>query len=113
MASYAYDDLSRRTTVTLGNGTTTTYTYNAQGTLSNLAHNLNNTDRDITYTYTRNQAGEITTLAWNNDLYQWSGAANGTTNYARNAQNQYTSVGGTAYSYDGNGNLTGDGVWTY
>ncbi|MDR1423804.1 MAG: DUF6531 domain-containing protein [Azoarcus sp.] len=113
LAGYAYDDLSRRTTVTLGNGTATSHTYDAQGTLSNLAHNLSGTDKDIAYTYTRNQAGEITTLAWNNNLYQWGGAASGTTDYANNKQDQYTNVGGAAYSYDGNGNLTGDGLWTY
>jgi len=30
LASYAYDDLSRRSTVTLGNGTTTSYGYDSQ-----------------------------------------------------------------------------------
>jgi len=37
----------------------------------------------------------------------------GTTNYATNNLNQYTSVGGVAYSYDDNGNLTGDGTHKY
>ncbi|WP_341644282.1 hypothetical protein [Thauera sp. SDU_THAU2] len=52
LAIYAHDDLSRRTTVTLGNGTTSTYGYGAQGTLSSLAHNLAGTAQDVTYSST-------------------------------------------------------------
>lgn len=37
----------------------------------------------------------------------------GSTGYVANALNQYTSVGGAALSYDGNGNLAGDGVCSY
>jgi RHS repeat-associated protein len=35
--------------------------------------------------------------------------AGGTSSYVTNALNQYTSVGGAAYAYDGNGNMTYDG----
>lgn len=35
------------------------------------------------------------------------------TTYLRNNLNQYTSVGGTNYSYDNNGNLTDDGLFKY
>jgi len=37
----------------------------------------------------------------------------GTTNYSSNNLNQYTSVGGTTYSYDDNGNLADDGTYLY
>ncbi len=37
----------------------------------------------------------------------------GTTSYNSNSLNQYTSVGGTGYSYDDNGNLTNDGTYLY
>ncbi|HNB57220.1 MAG TPA: hypothetical protein PKV06_09640, partial [bacterium] len=36
-----------------------------------------------------------------------------TTNYQSNPLNQYTSVGGVAYAYDADGNLTSDGVNTF
>lgn len=36
-----------------------------------------------------------------------------TTNYVYNAVNRLTSVNGQSYSYDDNGNLTGDGLHTY
>ncbi|NMG68157.1 RHS repeat protein, partial [Azoarcus indigens] len=113
LATYAYDDLSRRTTVTLGNGTTTSYGYSPQGTLASLGHDLAGTAQDQSYAYTRNPLREITSHSWSNDLYQWAGAANGTQNYTANGLNQYTAAAGSALSYDTNGNLSGDGVWTY
>ncbi len=87
LASYAYDDLSRRTTVTLGNTTTTTYGYDTQSALASLSHNLTGTAQDNTWSYTRNQVQDIKAESWTNDSYQWAG---------------YT-----------NGNLGGDGVWSY
>ncbi|CAN7716344.1 DUF6531 domain-containing protein [Pseudorhodoferax sp. LjRoot39] len=116
LASYAYDDLSRRTVVTLGNGTTTSYGYNTQGDLSSLAHDLASTANDQSYTYTRNQAREIVTHSWSNDLYQWPVTglvANGTKSFTANGRNQYTAAIGAAITHDANGNMTGDGTWTY
>jgi RHS repeat-associated protein len=117
LASYAYDDLSRRTTVTLGNGTSTSYGYDAQAGLASLAHNLAGTAQDQTYGYTRNQAREIVGSNWSNDLYQWAGVpgnvTNGTRSYTANGLNQYTAAAGATISHDANGNLTGDGTWSY
>lgn len=114
LASYAYDDLSRRTTVTLGNGTTTASTYDTQNQLSGLAHALAGTAQDISYTYARNRIGDINTETWSNDLYQWAGNPGATTSYVKNGLNQYTTVGGVAQSYDANGNYKTDGTgWTY
>jgi RHS repeat-associated protein len=120
LASHAYDDLSRRQTITLGNGTTTGYSYSLQGTLSGLAHNLAGTAQDINYGYTRNQAQEITSSSWNNDLYQWTGATkpNGTINYTSNGLNQYTAVTSIGQSsatpaHDANGNLITASHWGY
>ena len=113
VTDYAYDDLSRRTTVTLGNGTTTSYGYSPQGALASLAHNLTGTAQDQTTTYTRNQVQEIVGQSWTNDLYQWTGYANGTQSYTANGLNQYTTAAGATLTHDAKGNLTGDGVWTY
>jgi RHS repeat-associated protein len=117
LASYAYDDLSRRSTVTLGNATTTTYGYDTQAALSSLAHNLTGTAQDTTYGYSRNQAREITSHTWSNDVYQWAGvlgnATNGTRSYSANGLNEYTAAAGATLTYDANANLTGDGSWTY
>ncbi|WP_256077337.1 RHS repeat-associated core domain-containing protein [Massilia sp. YIM B04103] len=113
LASYGYDELSRRTTVTLGNGTSTSYGYSPQATLASLSHNLGGTAQDITWTYNRNQAQEITGHNWSNDLYQWTGYTNGTRNYSVNGLNQYTAAAGASISHDANGSISGDGVWSY
>ncbi|SCX87305.1 RHS repeat-associated core domain-containing protein [Nitrosospira sp. Nl5] len=113
LATYAYDDLSRRTTVTLGNATTTTYDYTAQSALLTLTPDLAGTAQDNTWTYGRNQAQEITSHAWSNDAYQWTGYINGAKAYTANGLNQYTAAAGAALGYDGNGNLSSYSTWTY
>lgn len=113
LATYAYDDLSRRTTVTLGNGTKTSYGYSAQSSMSSLAHDFAGTAQDVSWTFARNQAQQITSTSWSNDLYQWNGVTNGTRSNVVNGLNQYTTVAGAAIGYDANGNITGDGTWTY
>ncbi|MCG5510084.1 RHS repeat-associated core domain-containing protein [Ectothiorhodospira lacustris] len=56
---------------------------------------------------------EIVGQSWTNNLYQWAGYANGTKNYTSNRLNQYTTAAGATITYDAQGNLTGDGIWTY
>ena len=99
--------------MTLGNGTTTSYGYSTQGALASLAHNLTGTAQDQTTTYTRNPVQEIVSQSWTNDLYQWTGYANGTQSYTANGLNQTTTAAGATLTHDARGNLTGDGVWTY
>lgn len=112
LAQYAYDDLSRRATVTLPNATTRTYGYDSQGMLQSLANDLAGTAQDVTFAYTRNQAQDIKSTTWTNDLYAWTGVQD-TRNFTSNRLNQYTSASGTTIGYDGNGNLANDGTWTY
>ena len=113
LVTYAYDDRSRRTTATLGNGTASSYSYNPQSALATIAHNLTGTAQDLTYTYTRNQIGELTGQSWNNDAYQWTGAVNGSIAYTANGLNQYTQAGVATPGYDTKANLTSDGTWNY
>ncbi|WGG52878.1 RHS repeat-associated core domain-containing protein [Rugamonas sp. DEMB1] len=113
VALYSYDDLSRRATATLGNGTASSYSYGDQATLTGLAHDLGGTAQDIAFAYTPNQAREVAQHSWNNDLYQWKGYANGSRNATPNGLNQYTGAAGATLGYDANGNLAGDGVWAY
>ncbi|MGH7125006.1 MAG: hypothetical protein ACREFI_11585 [Stellaceae bacterium] len=49
------------------------------------------------------------------DNSYWSYPANAASSvsYSANSLNQYTAVGAAAPTYDGNGNLTGDGTFTY
>ena len=57
-----------------------------------------------------NLASQITQQMRDNDTYAFPGFVNANNAYAVNGLNQYTSVGGAAFSYDANGNLTSDGA---
>ena len=65
------------------------------------------------YAYTRNQIGDLRSVTWSNNLYQWGGATVGTKVYVSDGLNRYTSVAGQGQGYDANANLNADGIWTY
>lgn len=48
-----------------------------------------------------------------NSFWHYPPVAASSLSYTANAMNQYTAVGGTSPSYDDNGNLTGDGTFTF
>ena len=85
LATYTYDDLSRRTSVALGNTTTTAYGYDAQAMLQTLSHDLAGSAQDVAFTYARNQAQAISTRSWNNEAYAWSGVQD-TRNHRQRAE---------------------------
>ncbi len=70
---------------------------------------------DCLYQVTDANYPDSSTVAYDYDDLgnRTSVVASSTTSYASNDLNQYNSVGGTSYSYDNNGNLTGDGTYTY
>jgi RHS repeat-associated protein len=113
VASLSYDSLGRRTDAWLG-GAVTSDDYDAISRLSTLTINLAGTTADQTVTFGYNPVSQIITRTQSNDLY-----ASTTTptsegrNYSVNGLNQYTSVAGTTYAYDLNGNLTSDGASSF
>ena len=111
-AKYSYDQLNRRTQVELGNGTRTELAYDNQGWLSGKNHRFTSRTEDWIANFTRNQLGDITRLSVTNDRYGWK-PSTGSRTYTANGLNQYRTAGGKAMTYDRNGNLTGDGTWTY
>jgi RHS repeat-associated protein len=115
LATYAYDDLSRRTAVTLGNGNVMSYGYNGDATLASLGHNLQGatTTNDVTLGYGYNQVDQINSRTLSNASYLWKGHYNVNRPYTANGLNQYTASGPRALSYDARGNLGGDGTWTF
>ena len=112
LAKYSYDALNRRTLVELGNGTRTEVAYDGQGWLGTLNHRFTSSTEDWIGSFTRNQLGEVKQASVTNNRYGWTPSAASTV-YTANALNQYTGAAGKTVTYDGNGNLTGDGVWTY
>jgi len=114
LASYAYDNLGRRTSVTRGNGTVTSYTFDPVSRLSALTQDLAGTAHDLTVNgIGYNAASQITSQTRSNDSYAWNGHYNVNRNYAVNGLNQMTAAGATALGYDGRGNLTTSGANSY
>ncbi len=67
----------------------------------------------MTSTFAHNPASQIVTLTRDNDSYAFTGHYNVDRAYGVNGLNQYTSAGPASFTYDANGNLTGDGSRTY
>ncbi len=122
LATYTYDTLSRRKTLTYPNGTAVNYSYSNAGDLLTLNHTPGGSPH---YTFQYTNAHELFTEANTNASYVWQPSTNSSTTYTPNNLNQYTAIGtqttgGTScsgatqgLSYDCNGNLTFDGTTTY
>ena len=106
LATFAYDNLGRRTSLVRGNGVATTYAYDPVSRLSTLTQNLGGTAttqaQNTSFKYS--PASQIATRTGTNAAYDTPAPFNGTTNYVRNGLNQY--YAGGAFSYDAHGNLT-------
>lgn len=113
LATYAYDDLGRRTSLTRGDGSSTSYTYDNVSRLTQLAEDLTGTSYDQTLGFSYNPAGQITSNTRSNDSYAWTGHYNLNRGYTANGLNQYTASGSITPTYDTKGNLTSAGSTTY
>ena len=113
LASYSYDNLGNRASVTYGNGVVQSYGYDPVSRLSSLTSDLAATSFDLTKTFSYNPASQIVSQTSSNDAYAWTGHYDQNTATATNGLNELQTVGGTAASYDANGNLASDGTNTF
>ena len=114
LATYAYDDLGRRTSLTFGNGTSQLFAYDAVSRLSSLTANLTGTADDLTIGgFTYNPASQITGQTRSNDAFSSAGSSPVTGTYSSNGLNQYVQSGTIVPAYDARGNLTSAGTTTY
>jgi RHS repeat-associated protein len=113
LATYAYDSLGRRASLTRGNGTVTSFTYDGISRLASLSHDTAGTVSDVTTTLDYIPSSQIKTYSRNNDSYKWNGHYNISRAYGTNGLNQLTSAGTTALGYDGRGNLISSGASLY
>ncbi|MEO6215203.1 MAG: RHS repeat-associated core domain-containing protein [Sphingomonas sp.] len=135
--TYGYDGMGRLSGLYEGSGTTAplmTALFRADGLLSSrsetggssVSYGYDNVSRlnsqsdaftggsgNLTRTLGYNAASQITTDTRSNNGYAWTGSANVSRGYSTNGLNQYTAAGATNFTYDANGNLTGDGTWAY
>lgn len=109
IATYAYDDLARRTSVTRGNGVVTGYTYDGASRLRTLAQDIAGTASDVTWTFSYNPASQVVIRQTSNPAYLYAPPAGGQA-ITRNGLNQPTAINSVATSSDPRGNLTFDGV---
>jgi RHS repeat-associated protein len=109
LATYAFDDLGRRTSLTRGNGTSVSYAFDAASRLTSLTENMAGTANDLTQGFAYNPASQIVTTTSSNATYDWNPLAAFTDTYGANGLNQVTAVNGANLVYDANGNLTDDG----
>jgi YD repeat-containing protein len=113
IAAFGYDLRGRRTSLTRGNGTVTTYVYDAASRLQTLSLDLAGTAHDVAFGFAYNPARQIVTNTRSNDAYSWTGSAAGTTDSTVNGLNQLSVHNGAAPTYDGRGNLLTEGGRTF
>ncbi|WP_230781758.1 RHS repeat domain-containing protein [Sphingomonas sp. Leaf37] len=109
LASFGYDTLGRRTSLTRGNGTTTSYHHDGALALDQLTQDLAGGSADVSYGFSYNPAGQIATRSVSNDGYVFTGHYNVDRPYTANGLNQYTQSGPVIPTYDARGNVTSAG----
>lgn len=110
LATFGYDDLGRRVSLTRGNGTVTSYGYDTSSRLASLSHDLAGTTADVTLSFSYNPASQIVGNTRSNDAYAWAGHGSGTTSSSVNGLNQLTVSGTGSRSHDSKGNAIFDGA---
>lgn len=138
IASYSYTTLSMRKTMEYLNGLETTYEYDDMSrllsiitsgsepisyTYDNIGNRLTMTNDDGEHGYTYDNIYQFTNITYpdtSSTTYNYDSVGNRTSvtngsieEYTTNNLNQYTAIDDTGYSYDDNGSLTGDGIFTY
>ena len=111
VATYTYDNLSRRDTAALGNGTSAALSYSTDSLVSDIIHTA--TSGNVTFTYNHDTSGLITNLTVSDDLFAPFTDIAGTKSFTPNSLNQYTSAMGEAIVHDLNGNMSSDGTNDY
>ncbi|WP_325540546.1 RHS repeat-associated core domain-containing protein [Sphingopyxis sp.] len=115
LATYAFDDLGRRMSVTFGNGSTQNFTYDPASRLETLTNNLGGavTTHDLTQTFAYNPASQIASVMHSNDAYAWQGHYNVDRAYVADGLNRIMSAAATSIGYDARGNLSMSGSDSY
>ena len=113
LATYAYDDLGRRTGLTFGNGAVQAYSYDPVSRLASLTNDLSGTGSDLSQTLAYNPASQITSAVRTGDAYAWTGHFNENKAGTPNGLNQLTQVGAKALTHDARGNVTAFGTKSF
>ncbi len=107
--SIAYDNANRRTSLTLPNSAVMEYGYDTGSSLTGITYKLG-TQTLGTLTYSYNPNGQRTAIG---GTWARTNLPAALTSASYDNANQIAMFGGTTFTYDPNGNLTGDGTRTY
>lgn len=113
LATYAYNNLGKRTSLAAGNGTVTSWSYDPVGRLASLTQDLAGTANDLTVTNSYSPASQIVGQTRSNDTYAYTQAVDVNRGYTSNGLNQYSTAGPASFTYDANGNLKSNGTNTF
>ena len=118
IATYDYNALGQRTSITDIWGRQTGYTYHDDGMLETLSHDIVQTALDVTFTFGFDKSNKLNSRTISNNSYIWTPETPSTEDYEVNGLNQYTKIATQPVSHDENGNMTSylnkDGEsWTY
>ena len=95
-----------------GNGTVTTYSYDAASRLSQLVQDVGGTAQDLTLGFAYTPAGQIAANTRSNEAYSVAPVV-GTASSAVDGRNRLTQHAGAAPTYDNRGNLATEGGRTF
>jgi RHS repeat-associated protein len=113
LATYVYDDLSRRQLLTLANSRVIDYEYYADSAIDTIEHlSLLGAGIDATWNFDYTAANQISRKSLPAQ-FVWSAPTNKIDTYVVNGLNQYGTINSQTVLYDGNGSLASDGVWAY
>lgn len=128
LATFGYDNLGHNSTVQYGSGTPSAQTalsWSNENELQSLTHTFAPSAGHVSFIDNYSPAHQITDSTVDNSSFVFTPGTHTDTYGAVNVLNQYPSVNGGAavghdchngsqvFSYDCNGNLTGDGTWTF
>jgi RHS repeat-associated protein len=113
LATYAYDNLGRRSSLTFGNGVSQGYTFDPVSRLASLTNELSGTTNDLSETFAYNPASQIASTTRTGDAYAWTGHFNTNVTGTANGLNQLTSVGAKNLTHDPRGNVTAFGTKSF
>jgi len=120
LATYAYDDLGHRTSISRANSTSTTYAFSNPELMTGLTQDLAGTTNDQSWGYGYNQAAQVVSRSGSNSLYEWTNRQTVQLNKTFDGLNRdagIASVGSqpcsTTSGYDCNGNVVNDGTYAY
>ncbi|MFG6488772.1 RHS repeat domain-containing protein [Roseateles sp. BYS78W] len=110
-----FDSQDRVGALYTGGTSSATTTFQYDNWSRNYLNSLVPTDANYAFSETAsyNPAGQVKQMAFSNDNFQYREKGSASGSYVANGLNQYTSVSGTAFSYDANANLTADASTSY